>query len=242
MADIDRKEELADFMTLAEVAQYLRVAEKTIFRMIHRGEIPCVRIGSQWRFERSAITGWLESKTGKKTQHELIRLIESDTPIVPVSRLTQKEFIITDMKPGTKKEILEQLVKPLRDRGIVDDGEELIRKLLQREKMASTALWKGIAFPHVRNPREIKIRQPLLVFGMCRKGTDFESIDGDKTFLFCLLCINSMTAHLRVLARLAECFKSGDLLKRFLDAESPDEFLGILIRIEKNCPRHDSNV
>jgi PTS system nitrogen regulatory IIA component len=233
MADIYNAGEQEEFMTLNEVAQYLRVAEKTIFRMVHRGDIPCVRIGSQWRFKRSAINRWLQSKMGKTGTHELVRLIEEASAIVPLSRLTQKDFIIMDMKPGTKEEVLEQLVQPLYKKELLQERDMFVKNLMIREAMASTAMWKGIAAPHVRNPHENNIRQPLIVFGICREGTDYDSFDGTKTFLFCLICINSITAHLRVLARLAEFFKKEDRLARLIKTRNEEEFLGTLIKLDK---------
>ncbi|HEB11433.1 MAG TPA: DNA-binding protein, partial [Spirochaetales bacterium] len=50
-----RDQNTLDIMTLSEVAQYLKLAEKTVLRMVHRGSIPAVKIASQWRFLRSVI-------------------------------------------------------------------------------------------------------------------------------------------------------------------------------------------
>ncbi|NBB74869.1 MAG: PTS transporter subunit EIIA, partial [Bacteroidetes bacterium] len=51
-----------DVMTLAEAAGYLKVAERTVLRMVHSGEIPCVKVGGQWRFLRTVIDDWLLSR------------------------------------------------------------------------------------------------------------------------------------------------------------------------------------
>ena len=46
-------------MTLEEVAQYLRVTEKTIYRLLDKRGIPATRVGHQWRFHRAVIDTWL---------------------------------------------------------------------------------------------------------------------------------------------------------------------------------------
>jgi excisionase family DNA binding protein len=50
-------------MTLREVADYLRVTKKTIYRMLNAAEIPATKVGRQWRFDKTAIDDWLRSKS-----------------------------------------------------------------------------------------------------------------------------------------------------------------------------------
>lgn len=43
------------FLTVAEVATLTRVSRMTIYRMVHSGELPAVRVGSSYRVPRSAV-------------------------------------------------------------------------------------------------------------------------------------------------------------------------------------------
>ncbi len=54
---------MAGLMTLEEVATYLRVTEKTVYRLLGRGEIPATKVGQQWRFTRASIDEWLQQKS-----------------------------------------------------------------------------------------------------------------------------------------------------------------------------------
>ena len=56
---------MAELMTVEEVADYLRVTEKTIYRLLRRGEIPATKVGHQWRFGRSSIESWLQKSSVK---------------------------------------------------------------------------------------------------------------------------------------------------------------------------------
>lgn len=53
-------------MKLDEVADLLRCHRSTIYRLIKRGEIPCWQLGSDWRFNREAIEGWMRRDEAKK--------------------------------------------------------------------------------------------------------------------------------------------------------------------------------
>ena len=50
-------------MTVADVAEYLKLAEQTIRNKVHRGEIPFVKAGTLLRFRRSQIDEWLAEQT-----------------------------------------------------------------------------------------------------------------------------------------------------------------------------------
>ena len=50
-----------NLMTIDEVAGFLQVSDKTVRRLITRGEIPSARIGKSYRFIRSDIVRWLQT-------------------------------------------------------------------------------------------------------------------------------------------------------------------------------------
>jgi len=49
-------------LTLREVAEYLKVGTKTVFRMIHRGELPAIKVGRLWRVRWAQMTEWIASR------------------------------------------------------------------------------------------------------------------------------------------------------------------------------------
>jgi excisionase family DNA binding protein len=58
-----------EFMTTKEVAQYLRVDEYTIYRLVSQKKIPAFKIGNQWRFKRSILEHWLKTKMNIPSAH-----------------------------------------------------------------------------------------------------------------------------------------------------------------------------
>lgn len=48
-----------DVLTIAEVAEHLRVSKMTVYRMIHAGDIPALKIGRGFRIERQALADYL---------------------------------------------------------------------------------------------------------------------------------------------------------------------------------------
>ena len=48
-------------MTVKEVAELLRVTRQTIYKMVEGGQLPAVRVGTQWRFDRERVLRWVNS-------------------------------------------------------------------------------------------------------------------------------------------------------------------------------------
>lgn len=220
-------------MTLAEVAAYLRLAEKTVLRMVHKGQIPCAKVASQWRFLRSMIDDWLIAKMQVLPRNDLARVIESSPDTVPLSRLLKEEYILLNLRPGSKEEVLHQLVEPLVRTGLVEQEQIFLDKLLDRESIVSTAIGRGIAIPHLRNPDENPRGGPNLVVGICREGTDFAALDQGKTHLFFLLCTDSEVVHLRVLAKVNRIAARKETMVQLKEAKSADEVLRVLVRADQ---------
>lgn len=51
-----------EILTLPEVAQLLKVAEKTVYTMAQKGELPAFKVRGQWRFKRADIDQWIEDQ------------------------------------------------------------------------------------------------------------------------------------------------------------------------------------
>lgn len=49
-------------LTVKEVAEYLKVNERTIYRLSIEKKIPAFRVGSSWRFRKDEIDGWIASQ------------------------------------------------------------------------------------------------------------------------------------------------------------------------------------
>lgn len=49
-------------LTLKEVAAYLKLAEKTAYKLAAAGKLPGFKVGGSWRFKREDIDRWIEEQ------------------------------------------------------------------------------------------------------------------------------------------------------------------------------------
>lgn len=59
-------------MTVAEVAEYLRLGEATVYRLAQDGEIPAVKVGRSWRFKKGLIDEWFRLGTGEDSPRNIV--------------------------------------------------------------------------------------------------------------------------------------------------------------------------
>lgn len=217
-----------NIMTLGEMADYLKIAKRSLLRMAQRGDIPSTKIASQWRFMRSVIDDWMISRMKNLPRGELEKLVQTERLPLPLYRLLPSELVRLDIRPGTKKQVLEQLTDTLVQAGLAAEPKEFVLKLLEREEMVSTAIFPGIALPHFRKPEECPLPEPRIVLGLCREGTDFDSLDGRPTYALFLICANNVVIHLKIIAELALLFRRPDLVELLLSARDARQVLEML--------------
>jgi PTS system nitrogen regulatory IIA component len=137
-----------------------------------------------------------------------------------------KEAILVDLKAIDKKGVLEELVIPVaKIAGI--SSEELVKVLMERERLGSTGIGHGIGIPHgkIRGLESL-----ILGFGRSQKGVDFDSMDGLPAHIFFLLITpeNSTGLHLKLLARISRILKDDLFKDKLLHATSRDEIYSII--------------
>lgn len=51
-----------EILTLKELAEYLKLTEKTAYRLAAEGQLPGFKVGGSWRFKLADIEAWIEIK------------------------------------------------------------------------------------------------------------------------------------------------------------------------------------
>jgi putative molybdopterin biosynthesis protein len=65
---IQQRKDRPNIMTVHEVAEYLRVSEAKVYRLVKERRIPVVRIGKTWRFRKDLLDNWLSECTESSMQ------------------------------------------------------------------------------------------------------------------------------------------------------------------------------
>ena len=132
--------------------------------------------------------------------------------------LIKREMVVPALQATDKRGILEELATYMAGHHPRIDRATLSKVLIEREQLASTAIGEGVAIPHGKLGA---VGEIVACLGRARNGVEFDSMDGQPTFLFFVLVApeSSTGAHLKALARISRVFKDPEFRRRLLAAD-----------------------
>jgi mannitol/fructose-specific phosphotransferase system IIA component (Ntr-type) len=135
---------------------------------------------------------------------------------------------IFDLQADNKHDALSEMVDRICQEHNIKDRGIILEMLLNRESLGSTAIGKGVAFPHGRT---LAVQNLTLLFGKSAKGIDFEAVDKKPTHLFFLIIAppqDKDNLYLQVLGQMVDQIKDESARNKFMEADSFEELQAIL--------------
>ena len=150
-----------------------------------------------------------------------------------LTELLDENAILVDLKATQKQEVIEELAEALTASGRISDNREVLQAVLEREKIMSTGIGKGVAIPHGKCKAVDKL---VGVLGIKKEGVDFQSLDEQPVYLFFLLVspLNVSGPHIRALAHISRLLRHDNLRKRLIATETPRDALALIAEEEES--------
>ena len=144
-----------------------------------------------------------------------------------LSKFCQEELMTFDVKGQTKEEAIIELVGLAAESNLVRDRDDLLQAVLEREKLVTTGVGYGVAFPHAKTRTAKGI---VVVFGRSDVGIDFSAMDKKPVHLIFLISApeDAIQSHLNVLHWLSYLMKSEKNRERLMRAKTAGEVMLIL--------------
>ncbi len=138
----------------------------------------------------------------------------------------KESAILINLLSEEKIGVLNELIVPVAP--IVRVAEiDIFNVLMERERLGSTGIGGGVGIPHCKLKG---LQDTIMGFGLSRKGVDFESIDGELTYVFFLLITPEEAAdtHLKLLARLSRLLSKEYFKDAILTIEDNQELIRLI--------------
>lgn len=141
--------------------------------------------------------------------------------------LIKRDLVVPALKATKKAELLEELAAYMAEHHPRIDRAALARVLIEREQLASTAIGEGVAIPH---GKLASVSEIVACLGRVPGGIEFDSMDGQPTYLFFVLVApeSSTGTHLKALARISRVFKDGNFRRRLLAASDAEAMYNVV--------------
>jgi PTS system nitrogen regulatory IIA component len=150
--------------------------------------------------------------------------------------LLQDDVIIAELEATGKEEVLHEFSRLLKAKGRIEDEEELVRVLRERESLGSTGIGDGVAIPHAKLR---SLPEMIVAFGRSSRGVNFLSLDAKPVHLFFLLLSpdDKPGEHLKALARISRLLKNPVLREDLKRVSGSEELRRLICEEDKKYPQ-----
>jgi len=146
--------------------------------------------------------------------------------------LLKEKYIELDLKEKEKTKLITELIDLAAKSSRIKDKKAIFKAILEREKLGSTGIGNGVAIPHVKIK---EVKKPLLILGRSPGGVDFDSLDGEKTYLFFMLISpqEEVGLHLKILAKISHLVRDKFIVERLKKTKDKHEVFEIISGFER---------
>ena len=202
-----------EIMTIEEVADYLRVSERTAYDWAQKGDLPGGKLGTTWRFKRTDIEKWVNRRLG--------------TPAAPAAAVPQGQGLLPKilspdrvifLEGAEKENALRTLCASLATSPLVPDEKELSAAMFRREELMSTGIGFGVGVPHVRLP---SVGDLVMALGIAREPlSDYVSLDDVPVQIVCMVAAGGSQhpQYIRALSAISSRLKDDSVRQALIAA------------------------
>lgn len=143
-----------------------------------------------------------------------------------IEELLNPKLAILNLQANDKDSAIREMADMMADQGIVNNEEEFIKSIWDRENQTTTGIGDGIAMPHARNKN---INKAAVLFAKSENGIDFKSLDGKPVHLFFMIAApeGADNAHLQALAKLSSLLIDPEFVNELKKATSGEEVISL---------------
>ncbi|KPC53581.1 Nitrogen regulatory protein [Amantichitinum ursilacus] len=137
-----------------------------------------------------------------------------------IAELIKPETILLDLNVSTRNRLFEEIARKLEQQyGL--NRDQIVKSLIAREELGSTALGLGMALPHARLKG---LTEAKAVYVRTTLALPFDAPDGKPVshVLALLVPERATEAHLQLLASVAQLFSDQDFRQRLRSCATPD--------------------
>lgn len=158
-----------------------------------------------------------------------------------VTELLRKDIMLMDLQSTTKNEVIDEMIASLEKHHVINNADQFKEAILKREEQATTGLGNGIAMPHAKTAA---VNEATVLFAKSNKGVDYESLDGEPTYLFFMIAVPDglYDTHLQALAALSRSLLDEKFIEGLKSAKTPDEVVNIFRKREEESEEKEVNV
>lgn len=227
-------------LSAKEVAALLGIPLVKVQRWVHQGKIPCKFKAAEYFFKHNEIVAWAR-------EHNL-SIIEPDRETAKKKKKEKRTSLGNSILRGGIHHhlpgddiftVLQNAVERIQfPEDLAVDKGLLLDEIIFRESIASTGIGKGVAIPHLKDVRHLKLEYPLIPVFFLENAVDFDSIDRKPVFVLFFIFTPAPPIHLKMLSRLSYCLHNQDFLSLLKSGVDEQQLLETVETLEERMESH----
>jgi PTS system nitrogen regulatory IIA component len=222
-------------LSVRDVARLLGVSEKTVYRWVASQNLPAYRVSGQYRFARAEVLEWATANRVNVTPALLVEPAAESGELPGLATALDAGGIYYRVEGRDRDHVLRSVVANLRLPPEID-RTFLFEVLRAREMIGSTAIGRGIAIPHPRNPVVLHLAGPTVSLCFLEEPIDFGALDGQPVTALFVILSRTVRAHLHLLSRLAFSLQDPAFARAVSTEAGRETILAEARRIDASLP------
>ncbi|NBB85454.1 MAG: PTS transporter subunit EIIA [Bacteroidetes bacterium] len=158
----------------------------------------------------------------------------NSTDTVAIGDLLSEERIHVSLPATSREDVIHMMVQLLEDHPCVTDLEQVREDVIERERMMSTGVGKGLALPHAKTAG---VTETIGCFAIMARPIDFDAMDEEPVRLAFMLAgpEASRSKHIKILSHISRLLNRKRLRKRILNCDEAAAVLALFAE-EEDAP------
>ena len=161
-----------------------------------------------------------------------------NAPSLRFSSVFKPDLLIVGLEARDKIGTLREMVARLTEKGALAEQQSgsLIRALMKREELGSTAIGRGLAVPHAKHPA---ITEVVGVLALSREGVPFDALDGDSVHVLLMVVSPADAAdeHIQVLRMITRLMQDDDFCRFLRAADNAGTLAELVVEADERLAR-----
>lgn len=140
--------------------------------------------------------------------------------------------VFPNLEAKNKQEVLNKLIDSLKSKANKEEFEAIRQAVLEREKIMSTGVGKGLAIPH---GKAAGIQDNYASFAIMKDPIDYEAVDNLPVKMVFLLAgpQTSSSIHIKMLSRISRLMNNNDFRNRLSECSTAKQIIEVFKQEEQ---------
>jgi fructose-specific phosphotransferase system IIA component len=150
-----------------------------------------------------------------------------------ISDILTEQVIAVGLEGSSKDDVLEKMIELVGKSASVKDLDKVRNAILERERIMSTGVGRGVAVPHGKTDG---VTETVAAFALLAEPIDYKALDDQPVHLVFLLIgrENSVGVHLKLLSRISRLMSNEQFRTRLLAAADAAAVLELFRKDEEH--------